>query len=238
MKTLQIILIAITAISGCTNGQTVIPPTNNTKRAMTVTNGFTYLALGDSYTIGESVPQDKSFPYQLSSLLAVDSVQITTPDIIAVTGWTTDNLINAISASSIKTKTYDVVTLLIGVNDQYQGLTQTNYREKFAQVLATAISFAKGDACRVFVLSIPDWGVTPYANGQDAIIGPQIDQFNAINKDESNKAGVHYLDITPISKQAETDPLLVAGDGLHPSAKMYGLWMAQLEPMVKARLTK
>jgi lysophospholipase L1-like esterase len=238
MKKIQLILIAITAISGCTNGQTIIQATNNTKSAMTATNGFTYLALGDSYTIGESVPQDKSFPYQLSSLLAANSIKIATPDIIAVTGWTTDNLINAIAANSIHTKTYDLVTLLIGVNDQYQGLSQTNYRTKFAQLLATAIGFAKGDANRVFVLSIPDWGVTPYANGQDAIIGPQIDQFNSINKEESKKAGVHYLDITPISRQAAKDPLLVAGDGLHPSAKMYSLWMAQLEPMVREGLTK
>jgi lysophospholipase L1-like esterase len=238
MKTLQIILIAITAISGCTNGQTIMQPTNNTKSAMTATNGFTYLALGDSYTIGESVPQEQSFPYQLSNSLAADSVKIVTPDIIAVTGWTTDNLINAIVASGNHTKTYDVVTLLIGVNDQYQGLSQANYRAKFAQVLATAIGFAKGDASRVFVLSIPDWGVTPYANGRDAIIGPQIDQFNIINKDESKKAGVHYLDITDISRQAKTDLSLVAEDGLHPSAKMYSLWVAQLEPMVKARLRK
>jgi len=205
---------------------------------MAATNGFTYLALGDSYTIGESVPQEQSFPYQLTGLLATDSVQAIVPDIIAVTGWTTDNLINAIAATGIDAKTYDVVTLLIGVNDQYQGLSQTNYRTKFAQVLTTAISAAKGDASRVFVLSIPDWGVTPYANGQDAIIGPQIDQFNSINKEESKKVGVHYLDITPISRQAKTDPSLIAGDGLHPSAKMYGLWVAQLEPMVKARLTK
>jgi lysophospholipase L1-like esterase len=237
MKKVQLILIAIIAISGCTNGQAIIQA-NNTKSSMTATNGFTYLALGDSYTIGEAVPQEKSFPYQLTSLLAADSVQAVTPDIIAVTGWTTDNLINAIAASSIHNKNYDFVTLLIGVNDQYQGLSQTNYRVKFAQVLTTAISFAKGDASRVFVLSIPDWGVTPYANGQDAIIGTLIDQFNSINKEESKKAGVHYLDITPISRQAKTDPSLIAGDGLHPSAKMYGLWVAQLEPMVKGRLRK
>ena len=129
------------------------------------TGPVNYLALGDSYTIGESVPQDQSFPYQLNSLLAQSSVKVNAPTIIATTGWTTDNLINAINASDIHNKTYDFVTLLIGVNDQYQGLSQTNYRTKFVQVLHTAINFAKGDTSRVFVVSIPDWGVTPFANG-------------------------------------------------------------------------
>jgi lysophospholipase L1-like esterase len=147
-------------------------------------------------------------------------------------------LISAIAASSINTKKYDFVTLLIGVNDQYQQLSQDNYRIKFAAVLSTAINFAQGDSSRVFVLSIPDWGVTPFAGGQDALIGPQIDQFNAINKAISLKTGVNYLDITAISRQAATDLTLVAPDGLHPSGKMYALWVNLLEPMVIARLKK
>jgi len=199
---------------------------------------FTYLALGDSYTVGEAEPQAQSFPYQLKNLLISNNINVVTPTVIATTGWTTDNLINAIAQSNIHAKSYDFVTLLIGVNDQYQGLSQDNYKIKFAQVLNTAIGFAKGDTSRVFVLSIPDWGVTPFAGGQDAVIGPQIDQFNAINKSISLQAGVHYLDITAISRQAATDPTLIAPDGLHPSGKMYGLWVNLLEPMVKARLTK
>jgi len=236
MKTLQIIIITIATIAGCTKNANTAA--TNTTATMTDPTAYNYLALGDSYTIGESVPQDQSFPYQLTGLLAQSSVHVNAPTIIATTGWTTDNLINAISASSIHNKTYDFVTLLIGVNDQYQGLTQTNYRTKFVQVLQTAIRFAKGDTSRVFVLSIPDWGVTPFANGQANSISPQIDQFNTINKEESQKAGVQYLDITPISRQAVTDPSLIAGDGLHPTGKMYGLWVTRLAPMIKVRFTK
>ncbi len=203
---------------------------------MAITDTLTYLALGDSYTIGESVPQTQSFPFQLTDLLAGYSFDIAPPTIIATTGWTTDQLINAINKNDIHTKTYDIVTLLVGVNDQYQGLSQSNYRTKFAQLLNTAIGFAKGGKSCVFVLSVPDWGVTPFAKGQDNIIGPQIDKFNAVNKEESQKAGVNYLDITGLSRQAKTDPVLVAEDGLHPSGKMYSLWVARLEPMIKERL--
>jgi lysophospholipase L1-like esterase len=184
---------------------------------------YSYLALGDSYTIGESVQQKDSFPYQLSNKLAANGLQ--NPTIIAQTGWTADNLIAAINNSGLIGKTYDVVTLLIGVNDQYQGLSQANYRTKFVQLLNTAIAFAKNNNKHVYVISIPDYGVTPFAGGNDAVIGPQIDQFNAINYQESVKAGVNYVNITPISKQVATDKTLIAADGLHPSAAMYALWV-------------
>jgi lysophospholipase L1-like esterase len=238
MRPFQIILFALTTISACTKSAENNILVNNTPRTVAATDTLTYLALGDSYTIGEAVPQIQSYPYQLKNLLISYGVNVAPPTIIATTGWTTDNLINAIASSNIHANTYDFVTLLIGVNDQFQGLSQANYRIKFAQVLGTAISFAKGDTSRVFVLSIPDWGVTPFAEGQDAVIGPQIDQFNAINKLESQNAGVHYLDITAISRQAATDPTLIAPDGLHPSGKMYGLWVNLLEPMVKGRLSR
>jgi lysophospholipase L1-like esterase len=239
MRGFQIAFIFIIAISGCTKKATSIqamPATTVTKIAMT--DSLTYLALGDSYTIGEAVPQNKSFPYQLVSSLKSNSFSVQPPAIIATTGWTTDNLINAIAASSIANKKFDFVTLLIGVNDQFQGLSQSNYRVKFIELLNTAINFAKGDTTRVFVLSIPDYGVTPFAGGNDSIIGPQIDQFNAINKSISQKAGVSYLDIIDISRQAANDPALIAPDGLHPSGKMYGLWIQRLEPLVAARLKK
>jgi lysophospholipase L1-like esterase len=197
-----------------------------------------YLVLGDSYTIGENVPQIDSYPYQLTNLLNFHSPQVKPPTIIATTGWTTDELINAIAKSGITDKKFDFVTLLIGVNDQYRKLSQDNYRAKFEQVLNSAIDFAKGDTSRVFVLSIPDWGVTPFASGQDSVIGPQIDQFNAINKAISLKAGVNYLDITGISRQAATDLTLIAPDGLHPSGKMYMEWVRLLEPMVQKRIKK
>ncbi len=197
---------------------------------------LTYLALGDSYTIGQSVTEKESFPYQLADMLP--GFKVAEPKIIARTGWITQQLIDAIAASDINGKTYDFVTLLIGVNDQYGGYSQTNYRVKFAAVLNTAIKFAGGKKSHVFVLSIPDYGVTPFAHGNDAVIGPEIDQFNAINLDESNKAGVTYVNITPISKGAATDLTLLANDGLHPSAKMYNMWVQKLMPEILLQFKK
>ena len=240
MKAFFIALLAATFFAGCNAQTNTKPITDMTASTGSTSKGgvYSYLALGDSYTIGEAVPQAQSFPYQLTASLNRLGEDVMDPTIIATTGWTTDNLINAISQSNIHGKTYDFVTLLIGVNDQYQGLSQTNYRTNFKTLLSTAITFAKGDTSRVFVISIPDYGVTPFAQGRESTIGPLIDQFNAINLDESQKAGVHYVNITPISKSAANDLTLVAQDGLHPSAKMYGLWVSLLEPLVKARLDK
>jgi lysophospholipase L1-like esterase len=238
MKTLQIILITLTSLTGCDNKAKISPLTTNNIKAMPVADSLSYLALGDSYTIGEAVPLAQSYPWQLTGLLNQNALAIKAPTIIATTGWTTDDLISAISSSGIISKKFDFVTLLIGVNDQYQGLSAGNYSIKFAEVLNTAINFANGDTSKVFVLSIPDYGVTPFANGQDAIIGLQIDQFNAINKAASLNAGVNYLDITPISRMAATDTSLIAPDGLHPSGKMYAEWVKLLEPMVAEKLKK
>ena len=235
MKTLQIIFITIAALAGCTKSPAGVMQTSNMTDT-TKESSYNYLALGDSYTIGEAVPQAQSFPYQLTAALNLANDPTNNPTIIATTGWTSQNLIDAIAASNIHEKTYDFVTLLIGVNDQYQGISQSTYSANFSTLLNEAIAFAKGDTSRVFVLSIPDYGVTPFANGQDSVIGPEIDQFNAINLAISTKAKVHYLNITPISREAATNPALIAPDGLHPSAAMYELWIAQLAPMVEARL--
>lgn len=232
-------VLILAAVSACTKKADTTPvKTGSPVQTTMTTDSLSCLALGDSYTIGEAVSQSQSFPYQLTTALNAASIPVKHPFIIATTGWTTDNLINAIANSGITGKKYDFVTLLIGVNDQYQRLSQDNYQVKFMQVLNTAINFAGGDTSRVFVLSIPDYGVTPFAGGNDSIIGPQIDQFNAINKAASLKAGVHYVDITDISRQAANDPALVAPDGLHPSAKMYGLWIQRLEPLVAAAVKK
>jgi lysophospholipase L1-like esterase len=238
MKVSQIILIAVTSLTLCTKKADHTPAMANNTTTMTKPDTLNYLALGDSYTIGEAVSQKQSYPSQLANGLNMRSFNVQPPTIIATTGWTTDDLINAISHSGIANKKFSFVTLLIGVNDQYQQLGQANYKIKFACVLNTAITFANGDPSRVFVLSIPDYGVTPFANGQDSVIGPQIDRFNAINKSISEAAGVNYLDITPTSRQAATDPSLVAPDGLHPSGKMYTLWVNSLEPMIAVKLKK
>lgn len=188
-----------------------------------------YLALGDSYTIGESVPASERFPVQLAQKLGIPE-----PQIIAKTGWTTDELDAAIDAANPQGP-FDLVTLLIGVNNQYRGRSADEYRTQFVGLLNRAIGFAGGDAKKVIVVSIPDWGVTPFAEGRDrAKIAREIDQFNAINREEAARAGAKWVDITPISRGS--DPALVAGDGLHPSGKQYGEWAKAIAPMV-ARLS-
>ncbi len=178
-----------------------------------------YLALGDSYTIGESVPPADRFPVQLARRLRLGE-----PEIIARTGWTVDELNRGIDDAAPR-GTYPLVTLLIGVNDQYRGGTAEAYRPAFAAMLRRAIGFAGGEAKGVVVVSIPDWGATPFAEGRDrAAIGAAIDQFNAVNRDEALRVGAKYVDITPISRRAREDRSLIAGDGLHPSGAMYGLW--------------
>ena len=184
----------------------------------------TYLALGDSYTIGESVSAADRFPDQAVSLLRARNIKINDPKIIATTGWTTQDLINALDADPLKNN-YDIVSLLIGVNNQYQGRSIDEYKTEFALLLNRAIKYAGNNAKHVFVLSIPDYSVTPFAQNADrAKISEEIDQFNSVNKMISSQLGANYIDITPISREAKNDPSLIAGDGLHPSGKQYGLW--------------
>jgi len=232
-----IILITVIILSGCAKKSDNPAITKPDTIATAPSDGsLSYLALGDSYTVGQSVPPNASFPAQLTSQLNYQLYPVKPPTIIAITGWTSSNLIYGIAHSNYVHTKFDFVTLLIGVNDQFLNISETTYRSNFVTLLHTAINSAKGDSTRVFVLSIPDYGVTPFAMGRDSVIGPQIDQFNAINKQESLKAGVSYLDITGISRLAATDTTLIASDGLHPSGKMYTLWVQQLEPMVLARL--
>ncbi|MCI0552334.1 MAG: SGNH/GDSL hydrolase family protein [Anaerolineae bacterium] len=206
-----------------------------------------YLALGDSYTIGESVPEDERWPNQLASLLK-SSPQFTKSiggieggievTIIARTGWTTDELWNGMQAVKINPP-YDLVSLLIGVNNQYRGRDINEYREEFVFLLNKAIEYAGGDPNRVIVLSIPDWGVTPFASSRDSKkIAVEINQFNSVNQEESEKAGAHYVDVTPISREAVNDSSLIASDGLHPSGKMYKEWAKLALPIVLKILGK
>jgi lysophospholipase L1-like esterase len=198
---------------------------------------YTLLCLGDSYTIGEAVDEQKRFPMQAVALLKKEGLQFSTPEIIAKTGWTTDELAIAIKEKNLRKK-FDFVTLLIGVNNQYRGRDAANYRKEFRDLLNTAIEFADGNANHVFVLSIPDWGVTPFGNKDlrgEKTIGLEIEFFNAINKEETLKAKARYIDITPVSKEAKNKPALLAFDGLHPSGEMYQYWANLLaEDMRKA----
>lgn len=196
-----------------------------------------YLALGDSYTIGESVPEAGRWPVQLAALLENENIA-TDLTIIARTGWTTDELWAAIQQRGVQPP-YDLVSLLIGVNNQYRGRSPETYREDFRFLLGKAIEYAGGDPGRVLVLSIPDWSVTPFGKLDPrgpAQIAAEINAFNAINREETEKAGARYIDITPISRDAQADQTLLAADGLHPSADMYAAWAQAALPAVRAAL--
>jgi lysophospholipase L1-like esterase len=189
---------------------------------------LSYLALGDSYTIGESLPLKDNFPYQTVDLLKLRGMKITEPVIIAKTGWTTDELMDAIEKRQINGQ-FDFVSLLIGVNNQYRGRDITVYQKEFEQLLQQAIAFAGGNRNHVFVLSIPDWGATPFAAGRDLVkITKEIDQFNAVNKKISEQYNVNYIEITEGTREASKDNSLVAEDKLHPSKKEYAKWAEKL----------
>ena len=184
----------------------------------------TYLALGDSYTIGESVSEAERWPNQLVDSLTKKGILVAKPTIIATTGWRTDNLKNAMTIANLKSE-YDLVSLLIGVNNQYQGKPADQYAIEFEDLLKTAIHLAKGRKENVFVVSIPDYGFTPYGKPKQEAITKAIDQFNEINARITYKHQVQYFDITEISRDGLTDPSLVAADGLHPTGKMYSYWV-------------
>lgn len=200
------------------------------------TRSKTFLALGDSYTIGSSVSIEERFPVQVRDRLVQAGINTNAPNIIATSGWTTGNLLFSLSQAP-PTNNYDVVTLLIGVNNQYQRRSQEEYRIEFTTLLEKAITYAGGRKNRVFVLSIPDYSVTTFAQNSDtARISTEIDAFNAINKQITTAAGVSYLDITGISREARFDLSLTAGDGLHPSGKQYARWAGLLLPLIQAAL--
>ena len=191
-----------------------------------------YLALGDSYTIGEQVPTEKNFPHQLVDMLNKQALRITPPVIIATTGWTTDELATAIKERNIK-EVFSFVTLLIGVNNQYRGRDIENYKQEYTGLLETAIKYANGKREHVFVLSIPDWGVTPFAEGRDrAKIAQEIDAYNRACEEITLAHKCHYLDITDSTRKNGVNPEYLTGDGLHPSGKEYHSWAERLAPMV------
>ena len=184
-----------------------------------------YLALGDSYSIGEGVPEAGRWPMQLAAALRARGIALQDPRIIATTGWTTDELSAAMDAAE-PLGTWDLVSLLIGVNNQYRGRTVDDYREQFSGLLERAIALAGHQPSRVFVLSIPDWSVTPFAQGRDrARIAQEIDAFNATARHICKALGVAFIDITPTSRDQGGDADMLVADGLHPSAAMYARWV-------------
>lgn len=194
-----------------------------------------YLALGDSYTIGEGVLESERYPMILADLLAKENISVEKPKIIATTGWTTDELQKGIANTSGLENHYDLVTLLIGVNNQYRGRSVENYREEFTALLDQSINFAGHDPERVIVLSIPDWGITPFAQekgtDQDKV-ATEIDRFNQAKKEISHSKGVAYIDITEHYRRFGDKENGVVGDKLHPSGKIYQYWAEQVKSKV------
>lgn len=201
-------------------------------KAFMQTKIYSYLALGDSYTIGESVPLTNNFPHQTVALLKKAGVNMNEPAIVAKTGWTTDELQEQLSRTRLAVS-FDFVTLLIGVNNQYRGRSADEYAKQFEELLQQAIGYAGGNTNQVIVLSIPDWGVTPFAEGRDRKqIAKEIDLYNSINERISKQYKVHYINITPFTREAATDKTLVAEDGLHPSAKDYARWAEKVKEVM------
>ena len=193
--------------------------------------GKTWLALGDSYTIGQSVTEAERFPAQTANALKQSGININTPTYIATTGWTTNDLMNSIVSQN--PGNYDVVSLLIGVNDQYQRHDTTGYRQRFTDLLTKAIQLVNGKKENVFVVSIPDYSITPFAAGSDtAQIRKEIDWFNDINKNVTANYNCLYLDITPSTREGRYNRSLIATDGLHPSGVEYKRWADRLAPMM------
>ena len=212
-----------------------------------------YLALGDSYTIGESVPAGARWPNRLAELLRAEGLTIANPEIIARTGWTTDELSVALDAiergervaladgefGPMPTPPYRLVSLLIGVNNQYRGRPVDEYRMQLRALIERAVAYADGQSERVIVLSIPDWGVTPFAatHGRDAaVVATEIDAYNAVKQAECARAGVAYVDITGLTREAATRRELLADDGLHPSAIDYQRWAQAALPAARAAI--
>lgn len=198
----------------------------------TTKKNFSYLALGDSYTIGESVPAAANFPNQLADSLTKTGKQCGSPLIIARTGWRTDQLMYAIQSANLKNE-YDLVTLLIGVNNEFQGRSLAEYEHDFTLLCKKAIELARNKKKNVYIVSIPDYGYTPYGQPNQKKISERIDLFNASNKRISDSLELHYVNITPISRQGLGQPDLVAEDGLHPGAKMYALWVQEILKKMK-----
>jgi lysophospholipase L1-like esterase len=223
--------------AGCKKENSISPPpvmtpVDTTKKdSVPAAVSFCYLALGDSYTIGQSVDPSDRFPVQLAKMLTDTGIKVSSPDIIATTGWTTTSLLNGI-ASAKPNPGYGIVSLLIGVNDQYQFHDTTGYRDRFGKCLQKAIELAGGQKKHVFVVSIPDYSVTPYG-GNSTQIAYEIDLYNKINLEVTRQFSISYTDVTVISRAVKNDPGMIAPDGLHPSGKQYYLWALKLSGVIQ-----
>lgn len=219
------------SLLACLSGSVSTPVPTSPNTAVS----YSFLSLGDSYTIGESVSASQRWSVQLAALLREEGVPLQAPHILAQTGWTTADLQFAIQQTN-DTTTYDLVSLLIGVNNQYRGQSQERYRTEFRALLRTSTRFAKGRPERVLVLSIPDWGITPAGLSRRQQTAIEIDAFNQVAKEECENAGVLFLDITPLSRTALNNSRMVASDQLHFSGEMYRRWAEEAFLPVKRML--
>lgn len=227
------LLLAVWSFTGCKQEEVLPqePPASEESY-----KNLKYLALGDSYTIGQSVAVADRWPNLLDAKLESEGIFIDSTQIIARTGWTTANLQAAIDQADLLDR-YDLVSILIGVNNQFQGRTLTEYRVQFEELLLEAIELAGGDSSRVFVVSIPDYGFTPFGASNQGAISTEVKIFNEACREITLQYNIAYYNITPISQQGFVDPDLVASDGLHPSGKQYAEWVEQMFQHVALQIT-
>jgi lysophospholipase L1-like esterase len=230
MKSLLAIILTLTSVwlLACTEKEvisSIMPEINHVK----------LLALGDSYTIGQSVAENNRWPNLLAEKMRSVNVNTDSVRIIAKTGWRTDNLASAIAQQN-QLKDWNLVGLLIGVNNQYQGRSVVDYGPEFEALLQTAIELAGGDTSHVFVVSIPDYGYTPFGQSNQVQISAELDEFNDVNRTISMQYGVAYYNITPISREGIDRPELVASDNLHPSGVQYREWVESFYMQVAEQL--
>lgn len=232
----RFLLLIFAVLAACASPRAVAPTAMPTAPAPT-TAPISYLALGDSYTIGEGAPAADRWPVQLAALARAQGLNLASPDIIARTGWTTAELQAAIAGSGNHRTDYGLVSLLIGVNNQYRGQSAELYRREFRQLLATAVAYAGGASGHVVVLSIPDWGQTPFARGRDEVqIARDIDQFNAVARAECQATGIAFVDITDFTRAAAGDPSQFTSDGLHYTGPQMRQWASRALPVVQSLL--
>ncbi len=233
LRIISFCLLIIAFLSQCASSpQTNIPQ----NVSPSYPDSIKYLALGDSYTIGESVVEELRWPVQLVDSLKKDGINTTELKIIARTGWTTSELQSGI-VSNPPSPPYDLVSLLIGVNNQYRGYNIEIYRKEFRELIEHAIGFADGDSSKVFVVSIPNYGVTPFGQTRgEEKIRQELLEYDTIAEEISSEYGIPFVNITPISENAKEDPTLIADDQLHPSGKMYSLWVQEMLPVVLSLL--
>ena len=203
---------------------------------VTVEGSVSMLALGDSYTIGERVKEDERWPHQLITLLRALGVSAEFPDYLATSGWTTRNLLGWMQTKLPEDKSYNLVSILIGVNNQYQGMEIAAYEPDLRKIIELALEIVDQDSTRIMILSIPDYAYTPFGEG-NTTISQEIDAYNTIKRRVAKEYGIAFIDITDISREGLNNPELVAADGLHPSKEQYALWVQAIVPRMNVNTT-